>query len=121
MRKQKIYYNQGDHWHVVDTTSGKQRVYRVDKKRPSKKTRCPHLGDPIERDGITIKVRCGCNGKERDQRYAAHRCDKHKRCLPDLIPTKELLDKRASGEIDSDVQLYAWCHGCPDRLAAPTA
>lgn len=77
--------------------------------------KCPHLGDPIERDGITIKVRCGCNGKERDQRYAAHKCGKHKRCLPDLITTKELLDKRASGEIDSDVQLYAWCHGCPDR------
>lgn len=68
---------------------------------------CPHLGPPIERDGVTIKVKCGCNGREQERPHAAHECAIYKRCLPTLIPAD-----LAAWEAREESQLYHCCHGC---------
>lgn len=60
------------------------RVREVNRNCPAGK--CPHLGDPIEREGVTVTVVCGCNKKEHEQPHAAHECEVYKRCLPTLIP-----------------------------------
>lgn len=73
---------------------------------------CNHLGIPIERDGVTIKVKCGCTGKEHDQPHVAHECTLYNRCLPTLRPAD--LAAWLARKPESD--LYHLCHGC-DRGA----
>lgn len=72
---------------------------------------CQHLGPTIEREGITIKVKCGCN--EHDQPHVAHECAKFKRCLPTLIP----VDLKAWEERKPESDIYHLCHGCTERTA----
>lgn len=69
---------------------------------------CPHLGSPIERDGVTIKVKCGCNGKEHEQPHTAHECRLYNRCLPTLVPA----DMAAWKERLPESTIYHLCHGC---------
>lgn len=76
---------------------------------------CPHLGPAIERDGVTIRVKCGCNGKEHDQPHVAHECALFKRCLPTLIP----VDPKVWQERKPESDIYHLCHGC-DRAATPS-
>lgn len=75
---------------------------------------CPHLGPAIQRDGIVVKVKCGCSGQERDQQHAAHECAIHRRCLPTLIPA----DLKAWEERKPESDIYRLCHGC-DRGSPP--
>lgn len=76
-------------------------------------TPCPYLGPPIERDGVTLKVKCGCNGREHDQPRAAHECGLYKRCLPTLRPA----DLKAWEE-RPESKLYRCCHGCDRGISA---
>jgi hypothetical protein len=71
---------------------------------------CPHLGPPIERDGITVKEKCGCSGREQEQPHAAHECALHNRCLPTLRP----VDKQKWLE-RPEAAIYRACALCPDN------
>jgi hypothetical protein len=78
---------------------------------------CPYLGDPVQRDGVAITVKCQCNGKKYEQLHTAHRCEVHHRCLPTLVPT----DMAAWMARVPESELYHLCQGCLDRKPTPTA
>ena len=70
---------------------------------------CQHLGPPITRDGISVKVKCNCaNKQETEQFHTAHVCEVHKRCLPSLVPAESWYEREES-------KLYHACHGCKER------
>ena len=69
---------------------------------------CKHLGPPITRDGVTVKVKCNCNGQETEQWHTAHVCSVHKRCLPSLVPTETWYSRPES-------KIYHACHGCEEK------
>lgn len=73
---------------------------------------CPHLGPEIQRNGVTIKVKCGCSQKEYDQPHASHKCELHKRCLPTLFPADpaKWLEREEAAS-------YMACSLCPDNPA----
>lgn len=72
---------------------------------------CIHLGQLRQnKEGATIKVKCGCNGKEAEQFHVAHECAIHKRCLPTLVPAK-LEDWKQRPESS----MYHLCFNCEDR------
>jgi len=71
---------------------------------------CPHLSNPIERDGVTVTVKCGCNNKSQERMLPAHRCDEKKRCLPTARFTPDQLTKWEARKPESDI--YQLCQTC---------
>ena len=108
----------GNSYHVFEDAvvivNGQTLLYRLSPMRTQAK--CIYLGDPIQRDGVTITVKCHCNGKEFERMHVAHRCEIHRRCLPTLVP-KDMADWKARLP-ESDI--YHLCHGCGDRQSTPT-
>lgn len=73
--------------------------------------KCVYLGDPIERQGVTLMVKCCCNKGEREEWAAAYGCAIYGRCLPTMIPA----DLKAWRERKPESELYHLCHGCESR------
>jgi len=82
--------------------------------RNCKGLKCHHLGPTIEREGITVTVKCGCTKKEHEQPHAAHSCEVYGRCLPTLVP----LDLNAWQERQPESSIYRLCFNCPDKPGA---
>ncbi len=91
-------------------------------KRPTERVRacpqpappCPHLGKPIERDGVAVRVKCGCSKKNQKRMMPAYKCEVRKRCLP---TAKFSLEQLASWSERPEAELYQLCQTCEDRQA----
>ena len=76
---------------------------------------CLHLGPAVARDGVNVKVKCGCSSKEKELLHAAHECAVHGRCLPTLVPT----DLAAWQARKPESEIYHLCHGCGEKECSP--
>ena len=76
-------------------------------------TKCPHLGQAIERDGVALKVKCGCSKQQQQRMMPAYHCNLHKRCLPTARLNGEQLTKWGERP---EAELYKLCQTCQDRM-----
>lgn len=74
-------------------------------------SKCPYLGDPIERDGVAITVKCNCGKKkEKNMFLPTFRCDIFRRC----VPTANMTDKQLAKWAERDEsRMYGLCQLCP--------
>lgn len=56
---------------------------------------CPHLGEAIEGDVLTVETLCGCNGQKKntEKTFQVHECEEKGRCVPKYQCTKEALSE----------------------------
>jgi hypothetical protein len=81
---------------------------------------CRHLG-PLVTDaaGVTVQVKCGCSGKLRDVKHAAHECAVYGRCLPTLTPSGEQIEEWHARKPESELyHLCRWGGGVCDGYEA---
>lgn len=71
---------------------------------------CPYLGPVIERDGVPIKVKCGCTKKDQEHMLPSHKCEVFGRCLPSARFTDE---QAKLWRERYEAGMYAICLWCP--------
>jgi hypothetical protein len=68
---------------------------------------CPYLGEPIQRNGVGIQIKCACGGNI-ERFHTAYKCQLFGRCLPSLRP----VDPAAWNDRKPESDLYHLCHSC---------
>lgn len=75
-----------------------------------RKPACPHQGPPIIREGVTVKVKCGCTQKDQERMLPVHECSQFKRCLPSTSFTPDQVEKWQARD---EAAIYSVCQLCP--------